>query len=259
MAKAPPLCSFLVAALALVVSSAAQSVPDERFYYKLTTAFQGPNLAMTVWDDGALTGRIRMENYTGRREQLFRFIAEPNFANSYRISSLARGVNLPIGIENGGARNNQPRLVPRAARSGQIWFFTQNQVNPPYRRMTTLFRGPGLSLEGAAGPNQDMPELLPTGPFGGQAWLFTPVRTIVPPDVFSFSAPCAAPGSQQVVLGSAFPEIGRNLRIDARTVFSFEQATLAIGVRRNLPLDLGFLGAPGCSYEIDSFFQLPMT
>ena len=29
------------------------------------------------------------------------------------------------------------------------------------------------------------------------------------------------------------------------TVFSFEQATLAIGVRRNLPLDLGFLGAGG--------------
>jgi hypothetical protein len=87
----------------------------------------------------------------------------------YRLSNQHLGDEMSLDTRNGP--DNECYMGDTGAFQGQYWRFTVLQ--PGLYRMTNMFRGPTLSLEG--GDGSAACGLDPTGPFTGQFWTITPV------------------------------------------------------------------------------------
>ena len=61
----------------------------------------------------------------------------------YKLSTDFRGIDMPLHVYNGGAKNNMTHLAPSADVSGQLWRLIA--INDAYQ-LTTQFRGDGMCL-----------------------------------------------------------------------------------------------------------------
>ncbi|MEZ5963978.1 MAG: hypothetical protein R3F56_09060 [Planctomycetota bacterium] len=247
-----------VAFSGLASASTAQqpAYVNPNVWYRLTTLFQGPNVAMDVINDGN-NNRMHMVQagpYTG---QYWRFTPIAGYPGYYRISCLWQGENLPIDVINGGSEDNQIILAPLGLYSGQFWQVTEEPTAPGHVRLTTMFRGPGFSLEGFGGTTQDRPRLDPTGPYTGQLWKLTPIISIDPAATTPFGTACSGRlGVPDLhATGGTGPWIGETMTGEVTNVPSTGASELIIGTRLSTPIDLGFINSPGCLLRVSLLYQ----
>jgi hypothetical protein len=228
--------------------------PNPALWYRLTTQFQ-PTLSLDVVNDGVNNNRLQMATSGNFLGQYWRF-TRSGFGNTWRISCMWLGENLPIDTINGGAENNRPILAPIGAWTGQLWTLAEVPQAPGYVTLTNEFRGPNLALEGfgttlGAGSR---PQLQDFGPFSGQLWLLTPVASVLPARSSSFGNNCAGRAGRPV-LGilpqGAGPWIGEMMNGEVTNVLNGMVSQLVFGGRLAAPLDLGFLSSPGCTLLLD--------
>lgn len=245
----------LAATLGLTSLGTAQFAPNPNLWYRLTTLFQGDNVAMDVINDGN-NNRMHMVPagpYTG---QYWRFSPFAGYPGRYRISCMWQGENLPMDIINGGPDDNQVILAPLGPYSGQAW--SMINAAPGHVYLRTEFRGPGFQLEGFGGTTQNRPRLDPAGPFTGQMWKLTPLLSIDPATATSFGTACAGRGGVPALslTGGSGPWIRETMTGQVSNVLNGMFSELVIGIQLANPIDLGSVQSPGCLLRVSLTVQL---
>ncbi|MBK9386946.1 MAG: hypothetical protein IPN34_19195 [Planctomycetes bacterium] len=235
--------------------TAARTIdPNPALWYRLTTLFQ-PTLSLDVVNDGANNNRLQMAASGAFTGQYWRF-TRSGFGNTWRISCLWQGENLPMDTINGGAENNRPILAPIGAWTGQLWTLHEVPGYPGYVALTNDFRGPHLALEGfatslGAGAR---PQLQTFGPFTGQLWLLTPLGSVSPARSTSFGSNCVGRAGRPtlgILPQGDGPWIGETMSGEVTNVLNGMASQLVFGGRLASPLDLGFLSSPNCNLYLD--------
>jgi len=231
--------------------------PNPNVYYRLTTQFQGPNLALDVINDGN-NNRMVMAAAGPFTGQYWRFTPAPEVPGTFRISCLWRGQNETMDIINGGPDNNQPILAPVGPFTGQFWTLTEIPQAPGYVSLHTLFRGPNLTLEGFGGATGNRPVLADYGPFSGQAWLLTPLLSVDPAAATPFGSSCRGRGGVPTLQNTVatLPWIGQTFSGEVTNVPAGTVSELILGQRLAAPIDLAFLRSPGCLLRISLTVQI---
>ena len=104
----------------------------------------------------------------------------------YRLSTMFRGVDMDLGIINGGSFNNMPRLEKEGNFSGQYWIVTPAPDFPEYYRLSTMFRGVHMCLDVFnGGEYNNMLHLVEEANFSGQYWKIEPAKDY--PDYYRLS------------------------------------------------------------------------
>jgi len=240
------------------LSTPARSDPNPNVFYRLTTLFQGPSVALDVINDGTNNNRMIMTTAGAYTGQYWRFTPAPEIPGTYRISCLWRGQSLPMDIINGGPEDNQPILAPIGPYTGQLWTLTEVPQAPGYVALHTEFRGPNLALEGFAGATGNRPVLASFGPYSGQVWLLTPLISVDPASATPFGSACRGRGGVpqlQATNGTA-PWIGENMTGEVTNVLSGTFSELILGAQLPTPIDLGFLNSPGCLLRVSLTVQV---
>lgn len=249
----------LTAAILALASAVEAQDPNPNIWYRLTTLFQGDNVAMDVINDGNNNNRMIMVPAGAYSGQYWRFTPIVGFPGRFRISCMWQGENLPMDIINGGPDNNFPILAPIGPYNGQFWSLIPVTGSPGYFFLQTDFRGPGLSLEGFAGQTQDRPQLLPTGFFTGMMWKLTPLLSINPATSISFGTGCQGRGGVPSLSLTNEPWIGETMTGGISNVPSNTICQLVIGARLPNPIDLGFIQSPGCRLYVDLTIRLTLA
>lgn len=150
-------------------SGSEQHVPDDGFYYRLSTQFRGDRQCLDVYNGGErnnMTHLVPCANFTG---QFWRLSPAQN--GRYRLTTAFRGVDICLDVYNGGARNNQVHLTECAKYSGQLWSL---RAEGEWYRLTTDFRGDGQCLDiFNGGQLNNMPHLTDCANTTGQFWKLT--------------------------------------------------------------------------------------
>lgn len=244
----------LAAVLGLTSLGTAQFTPNPNLWYRLTTLFQGDNVAMDVINDGN-NNRMQMVPAGPFTGQYWRFSPFAGFPGRYRISCMWQGENLPMDIINGGPDDNQVILAPIGPFSGQAW----SMIDAPaagHVYLRTEFRGPGFQLEGFGGTTQDRPRLDPAGPFSGQMWKLTPLLSIDPATSTSFGAGCRGRGGLATLGLTNQPWIRENMTGQISGVPSGGLPLLIIGAPLPNPIDLAVVNSPGCLLHLNLSVQI---
>jgi hypothetical protein len=228
--------------------------PNPALWYRLTTLFQ-PTLSLDVVNDGVNNNRLQMAASGPFTGQYWRF-TRSGFGNTWRISSLWQGENLPMDTINGGPEDNRPILAPIGAWTGQLWTLAEVPGYPGYVSLTNEFRGPHLALEGFATSlgAGSRPQLQTFGPFSGQLWLLTPLASVNPARSTSFGSNCVGRAGRPtlgILPQGDGPWIGETMSGEVTNVLNGMASQLVFGGRLASPLDLGFLSSPGCELLVD--------
>ena len=140
--------------------------PARNYFYRLTTLWQGDNLALDIQNDGTNDIPV-LKPAAGFASQLWKIA--PLDATYNRITNLNFGDEMSVDIDNDGVNNNRPVLRPSEDYSGQAWKITA--IDSEYSRLTTEWQGDGLSLDILAdGVNNNQTILNPTADYSGQFW-----------------------------------------------------------------------------------------
>jgi len=252
------MCTAAMSFAGLASTAPAQQLAyvNPNVWYRLTTLFQGPNVAMDVINDGNNNRMIMTQAgpYTG---QYWKFTPFPGYPGYYRISCMWQGENLPVDVINGGPDDNHIILSPIGPYSGQAWQITEIPSAPGHVRFTCIFRGPGYSLEGFGGTTQDRPRLDPTGNFTGQAWRLTPLLSVDPAATTPFGAGCAGRAGVPDLhaTGGTGPWIGETMTGEVSNVPQGALSELILGTRLSTPIDLAFINSPGCLLRVSLLYQ----
>ncbi|MBV9046347.1 MAG: RICIN domain-containing protein [Alphaproteobacteria bacterium] len=156
----------IVAAVALSAVAAEAQEFDSNAYYRLTTQFRGPDMALDVYNGGAknnMTHLAPAQDVSGQYWNL-----RPTGDDYYRLTTMFRGRKMCLDVVNGGTRNNQLQIARCANYSGQFWRITP--INGGYH-LTTQFRGPDMCLDiYNGGRDNNEPHLTDCADFSGQIW-----------------------------------------------------------------------------------------
>lgn len=159
----------LAAFAALASTPALAQHFDDGVYYRLTTQFRGPNMALDVYNGG---DKDNMTHLTRSRDLSGQYWAlSPVSHGFYRLTTMFRGDDMCLDVFNGGERNNEVHLSQCGNYTGQFWKFTPSGDG---YRLTTQFRSRNMCLDIAnGGDNNNEPHLAPCGNYTGQFWHLT--------------------------------------------------------------------------------------
>ncbi len=152
---------------------------DSAYYYRLTTAFQGPGKSLDVVTAGSRY--VPSLAPTSDRDGQYWKIT-PIIETFYRLTSRSHGDGRSLDIIDDGQGNNIPCLAPSGAASGQYWKFTR--LTGEYFRLTTKYRGPQLALDIVNDGINNTPILAPRANVSGQYWLLEKLPAAAPPYLY---------------------------------------------------------------------------
>jgi hypothetical protein len=167
MTTASWLCA---AALLGGASMPAQAEPvDADAYYRLTTEFRGPQMALDVHNGGPNNNTPFLAPVADVSGQYWNFRLDDGY---YRLTTIFRGANMCLDVINGGDRNNEVMLAACANHSGQYW---KVKAQGGQVRLTSQFRGTGMCLDiFNGGPKNNHAHLAPCAAYSGQLWTMQP-------------------------------------------------------------------------------------
>ena len=146
---------------------------NENIYYRLTTQWQGENKSLDVVDNKSLNklALAKTGNYSGQAWKI------KSLGNVFfRLTSQFKGEGKSIDISNDPSvsRNGdiKPILAPSGNYSGQFWKITS--LGNGFYRMTTQFKGTGLSLDVINDGRNNELAMKKTGNLTGQYWKIVP-------------------------------------------------------------------------------------
>lgn len=148
----------------LTITIKSQNNFDENYYYRLTTAWQGPGKSLDIINDGKNTKLqlAKTGNFTGQFWKI-------KYINNgfYRLTTAWQGEDKSLDVINDG-KNTKLQLAKTGNFSGQFWLI--KKINSKFYRLTTQWQGKGKSLDVINDGKNNKLQLAKTGNFSGQYW-----------------------------------------------------------------------------------------
>lgn len=145
---------------------------DTRYYYRLTTQWQGDGKSLDVVNDGN-NNRLQLANTGNYSGQFWKFT---NLGGGfYRMTTQWQGDGKSLDVINDG-NNNQIQLANTGNYSGQFW--KVQSMGNGYYRLTTQWQGEGKSLDVVNDGINNRLQLAATGNYSGQYWKLTPLSPV---------------------------------------------------------------------------------